>query len=405
MSLSSAAEHLGERLRACGHVRIFTHDDADGIAGAAILCQALARAGIGFHVSVRDRIVSEDVRGEENVLLCDLGAAHEDLPEETMVIDHHLPFFTGPWHVNPRLEEEDGETSCSAAGMAYCVAQELGDNRDLAGLAITGMIGDRQTCTGTNRDICNDGMAAGTIVPRRGLRLPGRNPAEQLVLAVDPYIEGISGEEASVSSLLAECTPEKSPDSECLISRLVLEMAPTAPAEAMEALYGDRYELGREIIHDAHALAAVLDACGKSGKGGLGISLCLRSTAGIEEAWEIARAYRLTVIGGIRSALRVSDTAPFFETENPGITGAVADAIAYSRMHTAPVVVMARSEDAFTVSARCPAGINTDLGSLLHRIARECGGEGGGHGTRAGARVPAEQIDRFKNGILEALAS
>ncbi|KQC05596.1 MAG: hypothetical protein APR53_02160 [Methanoculleus sp. SDB] len=405
MSLSSAAEHLGERLRACGHVRIYTHDDADGIAGAAILCQALARAGIGFCVSVRDRIVPEDVRGEENVLLCDLGAALEDLPEETMVIDHHLPHFAGPWHVNPRLEGEDGETGCSAAGMAYRVAQELGDNRDLAGLAITGMIGDRQTCTGTNRDICNDGMAAGTIVPRRGLRLPGRDAAEQLILAVDPYIEGISGEETSVSSLLAGCTTEESTDSECLISRLVLEMAPAAPAEAMEALYGDRYELGREIIHDAHTLAAVLDACGKSGKGGLAIALCLRSSTGLQEAWEIARAYRHTVIGAVRSVRRVSDTAPFFETENASMTGAVADAIAYSQMHTAPVVVMACTGDTCTVSARRPAGIDTDLGSLLHRIARECGGEGGGHAARAGARVPAEQTGRFQNGILEALTS
>ena len=55
----------------------------------------------------------------------------ENLPPETMVVDHHLPLFTGQFHANPRLEKIDGDRELSAAGMAYIVTQEMGDNRDL----------------------------------------------------------------------------------------------------------------------------------------------------------------------------------------------------------------------------------------------------------------------------------
>ena len=50
-----------------------------------------------------------------------------------MVVDHHLPLFDGEFHANPRLEDIDGDRELSAAGMAYFVAQEMGDNRDLPG--------------------------------------------------------------------------------------------------------------------------------------------------------------------------------------------------------------------------------------------------------------------------------
>ncbi|NYT05792.1 MAG: DHH family phosphoesterase [Methanomicrobiales archaeon] len=402
MSLSSAAEHLGTRLRSCRHVRILAHDDADGIAAAAILCLALERAGIGFHVSLRDRIVPGTITAEEDLLLCDLGASYPELPEETMVVDHHTPHFTGAWHVNPRLEGDDGENGCSSAGAAYLVAQELGDNGDLAGLAITGMIGDRQSCTGVNRDICSEGMAAGTITPHRGLRLAGRDLSEQLLLAVDPCIERISGDEDGVRAFLAGCTGEEE-ELGCLVSRLVLEMADTAPADALLAIYGDRFELGRETVHDAHTFAAMLEACGKSGKGGLGLALALRSSPGKAEAWEITRQYRLSVINTVRSATLIAEMPAIYEIEGAHLTGAVADALAYSRVHTAPVVVLARDGEAYAVSARTPAGVGADCAALMEESARAAGGSGGGHAGRAGAYVPAGQMDLFRNSLLGAI--
>jgi len=60
--------------------------------------------------------------------------------------------------VNPRLDGIDAERELSAAGAAYLVANELGDNRDLAGLVMLGIIGDGQDLAGKNLEIFNEAM-------------------------------------------------------------------------------------------------------------------------------------------------------------------------------------------------------------------------------------------------------
>ncbi len=65
-------------------------------------------------------------------------------------------------------------------------------------------------------------------------------------------------------------------------------------------IYGDTYHLQREVIEDAHALTAVIDACGKTGHGDIGATLCLRSSHYLDQAWEIARQHRMNVIDAIK---------------------------------------------------------------------------------------------------------
>ncbi len=112
-----------------------------------------------------------------------------------MVVDHHLPMFEGVFHANPRLAGIDGDANCQRRGWHIIVAQKMGDNRDLAGLVIPGIIGDGQEITGKNLEIFNDGIANGIIVPDRGITLPGRDMAERWYMATSPYLDGISGGE------------------------------------------------------------------------------------------------------------------------------------------------------------------------------------------------------------------
>ena len=121
-----------------------------------------------------------------------------------MVVDHHLPKFEGTFHANPRLAGIDGDRELSGAGMAYLVAQMMGDNRDLSGLVIPGIIGDGQEMTGKNLEIFNDGIAEGIIVPDRGLTLPGRDMTERWYTATSPYLDGISGGEQIIADLMEQ---------------------------------------------------------------------------------------------------------------------------------------------------------------------------------------------------------
>ncbi|MFW5639322.1 MAG: DHH family phosphoesterase, partial [Methanoculleus sp.] len=180
MPLDTAAVTLADHLLEQEFVEVLAHHDADGIAAASILCHAMFRRGGRFRLRIRPSITTEDVPRECSVLLCDFGSALSDLPGDVMVVDHHVPHFEGDYHVNPRLAGIDGDRDLSAAGTAYLIAQHMGDNRDLAGLVLLGILGDRQDLEGPNRDIINEGVANGFIAPRRGLRLPGRGLIEQL---------------------------------------------------------------------------------------------------------------------------------------------------------------------------------------------------------------------------------
>jgi hypothetical protein len=332
----------------------------------------------------------------------------EDLPRDVMVVDHHIPRSEGEFHINPRLCGIDGDRELSAAGAAYFVAQDLGDNRDLAGLVIPGIIGDGQQMAGKNLEIFNDGIANGIIVPDRGLTLPGRDMTERWYMAMSPYLDGISGNEQLVTDLIdkarQQATGENTLRLDTLFSRIVLEAAPKTTAASLLSLYGDTFHLQREVIEDAHALTAVIDACGKAGFGDIASTLCLRSSHYLDRAWEITRQHRGRVIGAVRTAHPVEGYRGMYEITDAGLASDVSDILARDVPHAVPVLVYAKSGDTCRISARCPPGTTADLGPLVRALAGTCGGNGGGHLLRAGATIPCDKVALFVKGWQEAVA-
>jgi nanoRNase/pAp phosphatase (c-di-AMP/oligoRNAs hydrolase) len=149
----------------------------------------------------------------------------------------------------------------------------------------------------------------------------------------------------------------------------------------------------------------VLDACGKAGKGGLAASICMRSSAGLPDAWEIARSHRLQVVGALDNACTMAGQDGFYEVEDVVVASDVADALAYDCTDRDPVLVFSSSGDVCHISARCPKGVTRDIGTIIREIARACGGKGGGHRLRAGATVPCTRVPEFRSAWLEAMAS
>lgn len=409
MSLESAAVTIADQIRRQEFVEVFAHHDADGIAAASILCHAMLRSGIRFRVRVRQEIDSADLSGDSAFLLCDVGSGMEKLPHSVMVVDHHLPLFEGEFHANPRLAGIDGDRELSAAGTAYIVAQQMGDNRDLAGLVICGIIGDGQEIAGKNLDIFNDAIANGIIVPDRGITLPGRDMTERWYTATSPYLDGISGQEQHVADLIDRAQDRATGSNnlrlDSLLSHVVLDAAPATAPSSLRAIYGDTYHLQREVIEDGHALTAVIDACGKTGNGDIGATLCMRSSHYVDQAWEIARQHRTKVIDAIRTAQPDEGVAGVYEVKDASLASDVADILSRDRVTALPVMAYARSGDSCRLSVRAPAGAKAELGPRVRDIAIACGGNGGGHNRRAGATIPCDKIGAFVKGWQEALAA
>lgn len=408
MTLETIAETVAEQIRRQEYIELLAHHDADGIAAGSILCHAMLRAGIRFRMRVCQEVAPSDLTGDDAHLLCDLGAGMADLPHDTIVVDHHLPLFEGMFHANPRLAGVDGDRELSAAGMAYMVARKLGDNRDLAGLVIPGIIGDGQQITGKNLDIFNDGVANGIIVPDRGITLPGRDMAERWYMATSPYLGGISGGEDLIADIIEDAQDKARGENrsrlDIMLSRILIEAAPDTTLAGLLGVYGDTYHLQREVIEDAHALTAVIDACGKAGYGDIGATICLRSSHYLEQAWEIARQHRVKVVDAVKNAHPDEGSVSVYEVQDVALPSDVADILARDRISSRPVLVYARAGSSCRISVRCPAGIHADIGPIVREIAAACGGNGGGHTLRAGATIPSGKIGVFSRSWQEAFA-
>ncbi|MBP2146196.1 single-stranded DNA-specific DHH superfamily exonuclease [Methanofollis sp. W23] len=407
MTIQAVAEEVADQIRAADFIEVYAHHDADGIAAGAILCQAILRAGGRFRLRVRQSIRAEDIIHPESTLLCDLGAGLADLPERVMVVDHHVPHFEGAYHVNPHLAGIDGERELSASGTAYLVAQALGDHRDLVGLALLGVLGDRQEFVGTNREILNEGIANGYISPDTGLLLPGRGVREALETAIDPYIHGVSGDPETVTKILEHAVGEGEDevDDDLLLSLLVLDAGADVAPSVFSRLYGTRYRLEREVVEDARTLTALVEGCGQEGRGGLAASICLRSPDAVEEGFRVAEGYRRRVLAGVADARPVDDGAVLYAVTDATVASGVADCLAFDLRRDTPVAVMAPcGGDEWHVSARAPPGVEVDLEAVLRDLAGALGGTGGGHRDRSGASVPADRIEEFRDGFVKAVA-
>lgn len=405
MSLDEAAGKLADHLGRQEFVEVYAHHDADGIAAGSILCMALLRQNIRFRLRVVTRLSPAEISPDTPTLLCDLGSGIEDLPGSVMVVDHHIPHYTGDLQVNPRLHQVDGDRDLSSAGAAYMVAQGLGDNRDLSSLVMLGIIGDGQTLTGPNLEIFNEAVAEGIINPGRGYLLPGRDEHERLYAALNPYLHQVSGDEMAVADLLESASSGDELSREKLLSLLVLRVSPFAPVETLEEIYGATYSLEREVIPDAHALTAVVDACGKSGFGGLAASLCLRSSGDLTDAWNLSFQHRGKVIRALRAACSQDESPGYFEVDEVTVASDVADALSRDCIHQGPVVVSARHDELCYISARCPRRIDMNLGDAVRDAALQCGGFGGGHRLRAGATIPCARIGEFRAILARTVAA
>ena len=114
---------------------------------------------------------------------------------QAVILDHHVPQEGHlQTQVNPHLIGFDGGSEVSGSGVAYSLARIMGKNTDLAGLAISGAIGDKQRMQGVNKDILDEGVKAGAVNVQKGLKLDGKtvvvhtNPAPVIVhRALPPY--------------------------------------------------------------------------------------------------------------------------------------------------------------------------------------------------------------------------
>ncbi len=402
-----------------GRIHIFSHNDADGIAAAGILCNALLRKKRRFQVSILKSFresVLEDVFDDELIVFCDMGSNNirelKRYGRKMIVLDHHIPHESvnteDILHVNPHLVGMDGSKELSASGVSYLVARALGDNKDLSYLALVGALGDRQEMIGGNRSIRDEALENDIIEITKGAKIGGEDLLNGLTYSVDPYFD-FSGEEDKVKEFLNELNIGKKifslseEEMSVLCDALTLKLVKHVSPDAIRSFVGEIYLIRGGGVKNLLFLMDLLNSCGKMGKSGLALSLCLKDLSVMEEAKKCLMDFKIRIITelkDLKKRLRRGDNLQYMKIENRGVTGEIASSIIRYISPDLPILVLNedKKENKIRVSAR---GTNKliddglDLSITMKISAEKVGGSGGGHKIASGASIPTGKEEKF----------
>jgi RecJ-like exonuclease len=447
-ALTARAAACADTLRAADRVLLASHIDADGLTSAAIASRALERADVRFETTFEkqlDRAAIERIARSsyDTVLFTDFGSGQLDVITEfereftPVIADHHQPADAETeYHLNPLLEGIDGASELSGAGASYVLARALGGetNRDLAGLAVVGAVGDMQDgdggLSGANEGIVREGVEAGVLAEETDLLLYGRQtrPLPKLLeYASEARIPGISNDEAGAVSFLADLDLDLKADGEwrhwvdltgeerrTLVNALMRHaISRGVPADRINALVGTTYVLTDETpgteLRDVSEFSTLLNATARYERADVGLAVCLGDRGpALNRARHLLRNHRRNLSEGLQwvktEGVTVEENVQWFDAGSrirETIVGIVAGmAVGSSGVrHDLPIVAFADAGDGeVKVSAR---GSHTlvrqglDLSTVMREASQAVGGDGGGHDVAAGATIPASEREAF----------
>lgn len=409
--LADSAELAAKMLVEHDYVRVISHNDADGITSAGIICNALYRRNIKFHASIISHLDEEFVRKLEDIttIFCDMGSGQPDLiPSDAIVLDHHIPSEKDTEHlqVNPHLVGIDGSFELSASGVTYTVAKYLGNNIDLSGLAIVGSLGDCQPMIGANKDILDEALEHNIVTSEYSLKLGDGDLKELLIYSTDPYMD-ITGDADKIQKFLddlgiggkiGDLSPE---DLQLLISALMLKVMKKASVDAVESLIAESYKLNYEVISDASLLVRMTNSAGKLGETGLALALCLRDAGAKDQAYQLCLDYQKRIISEMKKAeldIKEGVSVRYVHSSDEKIIGALASTIIQYVAPDKPILVMNDQKGKIKISARGTRKLlqnGLDLSVAMSEAAKNVGGVGGGHDIASGAAIPVGTESKF----------
>jgi single-stranded-DNA-specific exonuclease len=423
-------------------IRVVSHYDADGTSAAGVLCTMLYRAGYEFHATLMrnpftkgfDRLKQEH---NELILFADMGSGQlptiEEIGCKAIILDHHQ-YQTAQTsdrivQINSNLFGIDGNYEASGATLGFLLATTVDPrNEDLAPLALTGAIGDKQYIggiRGMNRDILDAALQKGFLIEQTGLKLCGETLGDALYYSVDPYYMGLSGNREEIKRVLENLHLAPSMNLSMLQTEALARLSSFllfrllkigCQPNIIDTTIRTRYRVPSQG-YELERFADLLDACGKNGHRGLGLSLCLGDPTAWDEAVMIEKDYKQKLLDGLQGlkngGIHETEGMRYFYSENSSLGGVVAGiAMNYVLDDTKPLFALTRKETDSEVHISCRGNQKLvagglDLGSAMKQVAAELGGFGGGHKIAAGATIgfdkEAEFLDAVDKNLIQQM--
>lgn len=456
--LVEALKPFCEKLRSVvengNEIAVITHLDADGITSGSIVASALRRMGARYSVrtisdmnpSVIERMKADN---RDFYVITDLGggwASHlrKSLGDKWVIIDHHqipeeeiLTDDDGQI-LNAWKFGIDGGRHVPAGGMAYMVASTLDrKNRDLSYIAVVSAVADRQdqgdkkSFIGLNTEILKTAQSLGLVSVDLDIMLTGRETRplhEALAYTSCPYIDGLTWNREACYALLknagirlkdngrwrvlAEFSQEEKSAVLDAIARFVATSNKTSTS-VLDDLIGYVYTLAgedkRSQLRDAREFSTMLNACGRIGKAGVGIAICMGDrNAMLSAGEEIVGEYRTTLRNYISTIFsekwRLVDDGKNAFVNGDGLLaedmlGAVSSLLSGSPSLSGRLLFVRTltKDGTYRFSSRKCLGCDSkaNLGLIMRHHAEAFRGAGGGHSAAAGCRIPSTALEDF----------
>ena len=447
-------------VRSGKRILIVTHIDADGLCSGSMMFAALMRKGANAVLRAVPDLDPRSIAALGGLkfdfyVFTDLASTLAKELESTLqgrylVLDHHQmppedagnPSVVNAW----RYGFDGGNESCSSA-MAYFFATALDAmNDDLSPLAVVGALADRQdegpgrSLTGMNRAAMEDAQARGLLSVTKDLMFTGRETRpihEAIALTSSPFLKGLTGSKDAVLAALHQSgmnlkdggtwrtISSLTPDEKMKLTEVIASTVGAAEGatEAMASLVGETYTFEFEDsftpLRDGREFGTLLNACGRMGTAGTGISVCLgdRSEA-LRAAMKTLAEYR----SGISKALEALTSEPSRMEQHGSVVlvrgegivdekllGPVISILTSSPEFKDKVVVgSAESRDSdLKISSRVGDAFagEVNLGIIMREAAEGADGVGGGHAMAAGAKIPASKAEQFSKAVLERVSA
>jgi len=183
--------------------------------------------------------------------------------------------------------------------------------------------------------------------------------------------------------------------------------------QIMDELIGHTYkfpaEEPRSFLRDAREFSTMLNSCGRIGRSGVGIAVCMGDrNKMLQEGENILLEYRklirdyMNILSNER--WRISDNPKWVMVNGEGVipetmTGTISSLLAGSPKNAGKIIILRTNGEENTVkfSSRKSVGCKTDvnLSSLMKSGAEKFNGIGGGHDAAAGAKITKDKLDGF----------
>lgn len=410
-------------------IKVISHFDTDGITSAAIMARALERINKRFSLLPVKNLEGSIIQSlpEDHILIfVDLASNSlnylKEKKTEVFIFDHHEIIQEIPSNVimvNPMKNKEE---PISGAGVCYLFAKALAkSNRDLASLAVIGMVGDmlEKNLGKTYDEILKD--AESPI--RKGLLIyPATRSLEKaLEYSSNPYIPGVSGsfkgaieilKEANIPKLngryksLMELTED---EMSSLITAVMLRCMNQPNENIIGNLYVIKFFNKQE---DAREISALINACSRMDSPLTALGLCLGNRTCKEEAEKIYIEYKQHLISALRfieSTEKISGNSYAIintrDNVKDTIIGTVTSILSHSPVYTEGTILigLAYSQDKIKVSARLAGRNGRNVRDVLNQVVVPLGGEVGGHPNAAGCLISKDQEELFIQELKKVL--